>query len=217
MSKQNLIEQYGLKKEQIGFSLALIVFFLFLTYSTQPVPNKINDTILYKVDSNVPPNYVSGTQAGLGIFLVILLVASFRMKDIQKGRVSERKFKEVITEEIKIKQTKPLPNDKFELPEGDFTIDKNVFTLWEYRGEESRIPLQYIVQAKIREKDGSENYYLITGSPTSLMIDDIVEVDEPLEYVDKCPDCNGRFPNREVITVQDLDKYKKIKKAVSSE
>ena len=216
MANQTIFEKYGFKNEQIALVIILIGYFYFLSYSTQPVPNLQNNTIMYSAEETTlaPPTYVTGSQVGIGALLVIMLVASFMIRDIKGGRVTERRFKEFLAEEIKKKQTIALPNGKYELPEGEFNIDKNILTLWEYKNEQ-RIPIQYVAQVTITERDGDENYYLFAGDPVTMMLDNIIQVDEPLQYADKCPDCGGRFPNREVVLERDLEKYIKIKKAFS--
>lgn len=216
MANQNILEQYGFKNEQIALAIILIGYFYFLSYSTQPVPNVINNTIMYSAEETTlaPPTYVTGTQVGIGALLVVMLVLSFKIKDIKGGRVTERRFKEFLAEELMKKQTIKLPDGKFELPEGDFKIDKNILTLWEYK-QEQRIPIQYIAQVTITERGGDENYYLFAGDPVTMMLDNIIQVDEPLQYADKCPDCGGRFPDREVVLEKDLENYIKIKKAFS--
>lgn len=216
MANQTIFEQYGFKNEQIILAVILIGYFLFLSYSTQPVPNVINNTIMYSAEETTlaPPTYVTGTQVGIGALLVIMLVLSFRFKDAKRGRVTEREFKKFLAKELIEKQTIALPDGKFELSEGDFKIDENILTIWEYR-QEQRIPIQYAAQVTITERDGDENYYIFAGDPVTMMLDNIIHVDEPLQYTDKCPDCGGRFPDREVVLEKDLENYIKIKKAFS--
>lgn len=217
MASQTILEQYGFKNEQVILAVILIAYFYFLSYSTQPIPNVINNTIMYSAEETTfaPPTYVTGTQVGIGAILVIMLVLSFKAKDMKSGRVSERRFKEFLTEEIKKKKIIALPNGKFELPEGDFSTDINILTVYEYRNEQ-RIPVQYVAQVTITERSGDENYYLFVGDPVTMMIDDIIKVDEPLEFLDKCSGCGGRFPDKEIILEKDLEKYIKIKKAFST-
>lgn len=218
VERKNFFEEYGFNKTQIVLAIILVVYFLFLGRLTSPVPNYNLETeeLMYNINSYAPKTHITGTQIGIGIILVIMLVSSFRLRDIQKGRVSERKFKEHITEQIKIKQNYPLPNGKYELPHGEFRIDKDIITQYTFI-KDVGIPTKYIAQAIIMDEDENEKYYFITGNPVTMMIDDIIETEEPLELSDKCPTCDGRFPDKAVILVEDLEKYKKIKKALSIE
>jgi hypothetical protein len=75
--------------------------------------------------------------------------------------------------------------------------------------------LKLWAQVIIIDDDGDENYYIISGNPFSLMIEDIIETHIPLNLDDKF--VGGRAPDREVILSKDLEKYKVMKKALSSD
>jgi len=208
MVAEKFFKEYN--KTQGFLAIALIIFFLYLGTSTNPVPNYNNETgtVSYGIDDVAPPAYVSNEQIVIGIVLVIALFFSFKIKDIQRGRVSERIFKENITREIQKKQNVLLPNGKYELPKGDFEVNPHLITRFYTPDKGERYAVQYVAQATITEEGtGEEKYFYVTGSPVTSEIDDFIPTKEAIKLSDKCPDC-GKFFSEKFVG---LDQYKKMK------
>ncbi|MAG61802.1 hypothetical protein CMI43_03235 [Candidatus Pacearchaeota archaeon] len=210
-----LLEKYNINKQQ-GLMFALLVgYFFYISSTTSLVPNYNDETdsVMYDITSLAPKGYVTNNQLLLGIGLIILFAMSFKIKELQKNRVSERQFKEYLSKVIKDKQEIKFSNGKYEFPSGDFKIDKDI-RLVEEIIENKRNPKKYVAQVIITDRNKFEHYYHITGNPITMMIDDIIETDQKLELMDKCPDC-GRYPDEKIILAEDLRRYKDIKKSLS--
>ena len=191
--------------------VALIIYILYLTYSTTPVPNRINETGVYYYDesSNVPPTYVTNEMAGLGIILVLLLFFSTKVKEISGERITERKWKEILTKELRNKQNNPLPDSSYELKNWKFKIDINYLSKSITEGGKRKLN-KYISQVTFTDDYDVEHYYLAIGDPYTGMIDGLVPTDEKLTYKDKCPDC-GRYPDEKFILPEEFKTLKEIK------
>jgi len=196
---------------QVGLTIALIVFMFYLPYSTTPVPNLNNATGEYRYNENdkVPPSYVSNELAGLGIILVVMLFLSSRVTGLAKELLSERQFKEIVTREIRKKQTIPLPDNSYEIKNWRFKVDPNIIPKYiTEKGE--RTLFQYILQLTLTDSNENDYYYLVTGNPITGLIDGIVQTEDKLDYADKCPKC-GRFPDEKIILPEEFKTLKDIK------
>ncbi len=196
---------------QVLLAIALIGLILYFSSSTTPVLNLNNETgeYLYTENDYVPKNYVSNEMAGLGIILVIFLFFSVKVKGISKDKITERQFKEIVTREIRKKQTVPLPNGDYELENWKFNVDPNILSV--YITEKGvRTQSKYVTQVTLTDNYKIEHYYLVSGNPFTGIIDGMVPTDTKLAYKDKCPDC-GRFPDEKIITPEELKILKEFK------
>ncbi len=196
---------------QVLLAVALIALIGYFTSSTTPVPNLNNVTgeYLYTENDYVPKNYVSNEMAGLGFILVVFLYFSARVKGMAKDILTERQFKEIVTREIRKKQTVPLPDGSYEIEKWKFKVDPNILPV--YITEKGIRKLsKYVAQATLTDTYDVEHYYLVTGNPYTGIIDGMVPTDTKLSYVDKCPEC-GRFPDTKIILPEELKIIKEFK------
>ena len=196
---------------QVLLAVALIALMFYFSSSTTPVLNLNNNTgeYLYTENDYVPKNYVSNEMTGLGVILVVLLFFSVKVKGIAKDILTERQFKEMVTREIRKKQTIPLPDGSYEIEKWKFKIDPNILPVYITEKGERKLS-KYVAQATLTDTYEVEHYYLISGNPSTGVIDGMVPTDTKLSYVDKCPEC-GRFPDTKLLLPEDLKTLKDLK------
>lgn len=191
-----------------GLIIGFIWYTIFLT-TPVPINNLNNVTKNYDTVAYTSPNYVTNEMGFIGTALVVVAFIMTKTKEAKTTRISERKFKEIVSKEIKKKQTTPLPDGNYELPEGKFNVDLNVLLRYRTENKVSK-PFKYVGQVTGTDSNERENYYIVSGDPISGMLDDFVPSDERLTIADKCPDC-GRFYDVKFITPEEIKELKDIK------
>lgn len=196
---------------QIGLIAVLIGVVVYFAFTTTPIPKNeyVNGTSNYDTELYIVPNYITNEMILIAVVIIIAFYFSTKIKDIKNTRITEREFKEMISKEIRKKQTTPLPDGKYELPKGKSIISPDVLLRYKLENK-MRIPFQYVAQSIITSIDGQEKYFVVTGNPNTKIIDDFVETKEKLGYKDKCPDC-GRFFDVKYIMPEEIKELKEMK------
>jgi len=190
-----------------GFSTMQVIFigllFFYLIYSSRmtiPVPNYNNETntVLYAVDSMVPPTYITSNHVLLGVALLAGLVLSFKKKEADiPSRADIKEAKKLMEDYLKSVSSIRTKTGKI-IEIGDFDIDPNFITKYTIiKGE--RKATEYVMQINLETDDDFKTYVKGYVEPYTRYIDGFMEIDSPLESSDVCPECGEEFDSKIIL------------------
>ena len=172
---------------QTGLILGLIGFLIYLSTSTQMVPNWDNESqmVIYSMDDPVPKSNVSINQAGLGILLVIMLAMSFVGEGGKKksDRMTADEGRKLLNSYLKKKKDVRLGGGTL-ITIGEYHIDTNFLT--RYKTDKTGTKMfRYVFQVRITDLKKLTHYLKGYVHPFDRCVDGFVKIDGPLEEKDE--------------------------------